>query len=138
MTRAPGPGPCAGGRIDSRLQMSPRAGRAGPGPGPGGRKPACSARGAEARAALRLRPLPQTLNIYQNLNRRQHEHVIHLMDVAIIATDLALYFKWVLPAGTAEAHGGPTGAGGSPGPRRRSHAAGSPPGGGQIREDTAG
>ncbi|ELR60803.1 Rod cGMP-specific 3',5'-cyclic phosphodiesterase subunit beta, partial [Bos mutus] len=34
-----------------------------------------------------------TLNIYQNLNRRQHEHVIHLMDIAIIATDLALYFK---------------------------------------------
>ncbi|KAF6132005.1 phosphodiesterase 6B [Phyllostomus discolor] len=30
------------------------------------------------------------LNIYQNLNRRQHEHVIHLMDIAIIATDLAL------------------------------------------------
>ena len=41
--------------------------------------------------------LPQTLNIYQNLNRRQHEHVIHLMDIAIIATDLALYFKWVPP-----------------------------------------
>lgn len=38
-------------------------------------------------------PPPQTLNIYQNLNRRQHEHVIHLMDIAIIATDLALYFK---------------------------------------------
>lgn len=36
---------------------------------------------------------PQSLNIYQNLNRRQHEHVIHLMDIAIIATDLALYFK---------------------------------------------
>uniref|UniRef100_G3QSH6 Phosphodiesterase n=1 Tax=Gorilla gorilla gorilla TaxID=9595 RepID=G3QSH6_GORGO len=35
----------------------------------------------------------ETLNIYQNLNRRQHEHVIHLMDIAIIATDLALYFK---------------------------------------------
>ncbi|CAK6433379.1 unnamed protein product [Pipistrellus nathusii] len=35
----------------------------------------------------------ESLNIYQNLNRRQHEHVIHLMDVAIIATDLALYFK---------------------------------------------
>uniref|UniRef100_A0A8B9RK73 Phosphodiesterase n=1 Tax=Astyanax mexicanus TaxID=7994 RepID=A0A8B9RK73_ASTMX len=33
------------------------------------------------------------LNIYQNLNRRQHELVIHLMDIAIIATDLALYFK---------------------------------------------
>ncbi|XP_057358068.1 rod cGMP-specific 3',5'-cyclic phosphodiesterase subunit beta isoform X1 [Manis pentadactyla] len=39
-------------------------------------------------------PVPdETLNIYQNLNRRQHEHVVHLMDVAIIATDLALYFK---------------------------------------------
>uniref|UniRef100_A0A6I8PQX6 Phosphodiesterase n=1 Tax=Ornithorhynchus anatinus TaxID=9258 RepID=A0A6I8PQX6_ORNAN len=35
----------------------------------------------------------ETLNIYQNLNRRQFEHVIHLMDIAIIATDLALYFK---------------------------------------------
>ncbi|KAK2848772.1 hypothetical protein Q5P01_008606 [Channa striata] len=34
-----------------------------------------------------------TLNIYQNLNRRQHDLVIHLMDIAIIATDLALYFK---------------------------------------------
>ncbi|XP_072519513.1 rod cGMP-specific 3',5'-cyclic phosphodiesterase subunit alpha [Salminus brasiliensis] len=33
------------------------------------------------------------LNIYQNLNRRQHDIVIHLMDIAIIATDLALYFK---------------------------------------------
>ncbi|XP_068089676.1 rod cGMP-specific 3',5'-cyclic phosphodiesterase subunit beta-like [Hyperolius riggenbachi] len=35
----------------------------------------------------------ESMNIYQNLNRRQHEHVIHLMDIAIIATDLALYFK---------------------------------------------
>uniref|UniRef100_A0A8C4X9U8 Phosphodiesterase n=1 Tax=Erpetoichthys calabaricus TaxID=27687 RepID=A0A8C4X9U8_ERPCA len=35
----------------------------------------------------------ESLNIYQNLNRRQHEHVMHLMDIAIIATDLALYFK---------------------------------------------
>ncbi|XP_074131008.1 rod cGMP-specific 3',5'-cyclic phosphodiesterase subunit beta isoform X2 [Sminthopsis crassicaudata] len=35
----------------------------------------------------------ESLNIYQNLNRRQYEHVIHLMDIAIIATDLALYFK---------------------------------------------
>uniref|UniRef100_A0A8C1XSR6 Phosphodiesterase n=1 Tax=Cyprinus carpio TaxID=7962 RepID=A0A8C1XSR6_CYPCA len=35
----------------------------------------------------------EALNIYQNLNRRQHETVIHLMDIAIIATDLALYFK---------------------------------------------
>uniref|UniRef100_A0A8C7QHU8 Phosphodiesterase n=1 Tax=Oncorhynchus mykiss TaxID=8022 RepID=A0A8C7QHU8_ONCMY len=33
------------------------------------------------------------LNIYQNLSRAQHEHVIHLMDIAIIATDLALYFN---------------------------------------------
>ncbi|KAM6977884.1 rod cGMP-specific 3',5'-cyclic phosphodiesterase subunit alpha [Aplochiton taeniatus] len=33
------------------------------------------------------------LNIYQNLSRSQHEFVIHLMDIAIIATDLALYFK---------------------------------------------
>ncbi|XP_061763732.1 rod cGMP-specific 3',5'-cyclic phosphodiesterase subunit beta [Nerophis ophidion] len=35
----------------------------------------------------------ETLNIYQNLNRRQVDHVIHLTDIAIIATDLALYFK---------------------------------------------
>ncbi|XP_036069709.1 rod cGMP-specific 3',5'-cyclic phosphodiesterase subunit alpha isoform X2 [Oryzias melastigma] len=35
----------------------------------------------------------EALNIYQNLNRRQHDTVIHLMDIAIIATDLALYFK---------------------------------------------
>ncbi|GAA6099203.1 rod cGMP-specific 3',5'-cyclic phosphodiesterase subunit alpha [Tachysurus ichikawai] len=35
----------------------------------------------------------EALNIYQNLNRRQHDIVIHLMDIAIIATDLALYFK---------------------------------------------
>ncbi|KAM9331517.1 rod cGMP-specific 3',5'-cyclic phosphodiesterase subunit beta isoform 2-T2 [Gastrophryne carolinensis] len=35
----------------------------------------------------------ESMNIYQNLNRRQHEIVIHLMDIAIIATDLALYFK---------------------------------------------
>ncbi|XP_076139433.1 rod cGMP-specific 3',5'-cyclic phosphodiesterase subunit beta [Alosa pseudoharengus] len=35
----------------------------------------------------------ESLNIFQNLNRRQNEHVIHLMDIAIIATDLALYFK---------------------------------------------
>lgn len=38
----------------------------------------------------------QALNIYQNLNRRQHDIVIHLMDIAIIATDLALYFKLVI------------------------------------------
>lgn len=37
--------------------------------------------------------LSKALNIYQNLTRRQHEIVIHLMDIAIIATDLALYFK---------------------------------------------
>uniref|UniRef100_A0A6Q2XM19 Phosphodiesterase n=1 Tax=Esox lucius TaxID=8010 RepID=A0A6Q2XM19_ESOLU len=35
----------------------------------------------------------ESLNIYQNLNRRQNETVMHLMDVAIIATDLQLYFK---------------------------------------------
>ncbi|XP_033991315.1 rod cGMP-specific 3',5'-cyclic phosphodiesterase subunit alpha [Trematomus bernacchii] len=35
----------------------------------------------------------ESLNIYQNLSRRQHDTVIHLMDIAIIATDLALYFK---------------------------------------------
>uniref|UniRef100_A0A8C7GBI4 Phosphodiesterase n=1 Tax=Oncorhynchus kisutch TaxID=8019 RepID=A0A8C7GBI4_ONCKI len=35
----------------------------------------------------------ESLNIYQNLNRRQNEHAIHLMDIAIIATDLQLYFK---------------------------------------------
>lgn len=42
-----------------------------------------------------LPPAFQALNIYQNLNRRQHDTVIHLMDIAIIATDLALYFKSV-------------------------------------------
>uniref|UniRef100_A0A3Q2YK47 Phosphodiesterase n=1 Tax=Hippocampus comes TaxID=109280 RepID=A0A3Q2YK47_HIPCM len=35
----------------------------------------------------------ESLNIYQNLNRRQMDHVVHLTDIAIIATDLALYFK---------------------------------------------
>uniref|UniRef100_A0A674EEG7 Phosphodiesterase n=1 Tax=Salmo trutta TaxID=8032 RepID=A0A674EEG7_SALTR len=35
----------------------------------------------------------ESLNIYQNLNRRQNEHAIHLMDIAIISTDLQLYFK---------------------------------------------
>ncbi|XP_006874179.1 PREDICTED: rod cGMP-specific 3',5'-cyclic phosphodiesterase subunit beta [Chrysochloris asiatica] len=35
----------------------------------------------------------ETLNIFQTLNQRQHQLVIHLMDIAIIATDLALYFK---------------------------------------------
>ncbi|XP_049711267.1 cone cGMP-specific 3',5'-cyclic phosphodiesterase subunit alpha' [Elephas maximus indicus] len=35
----------------------------------------------------------ETLNIFQNLNKRQFETVIHLFEVAIIATDLALYFK---------------------------------------------
>ncbi|KAI5622578.1 rod cGMP-specific 3',5'-cyclic phosphodiesterase subunit beta, partial [Silurus asotus] len=35
----------------------------------------------------------ESLNIFQNLNRRQIEHVLHLIDIAIIATDLALYFK---------------------------------------------
>ncbi|NWH99281.1 PDE6C phosphodiesterase, partial [Tichodroma muraria] len=35
----------------------------------------------------------QSLNIFQNLNKRQYETVLHLFEVAIIATDLALYFK---------------------------------------------
>ncbi|XP_078267230.1 rod cGMP-specific 3',5'-cyclic phosphodiesterase subunit alpha [Rhinoraja longicauda] len=35
----------------------------------------------------------EDLNIFQNLNRRQYEHALHLMEIAIIATDLALYFK---------------------------------------------
>ncbi|KAI7796149.1 hypothetical protein IRJ41_017933, partial [Triplophysa rosa] len=35
----------------------------------------------------------ESLNIFQNLNRRQTEHAFHLIDIAIIATDLALYFK---------------------------------------------
>ncbi|NXS48584.1 PDE6C phosphodiesterase, partial [Balaeniceps rex] len=35
----------------------------------------------------------QSLNIFQNLNKRQFETVLHLFEVAIIATDLALYFK---------------------------------------------
>uniref|UniRef100_A0A7M4FG73 Phosphodiesterase n=1 Tax=Crocodylus porosus TaxID=8502 RepID=A0A7M4FG73_CROPO len=35
----------------------------------------------------------ESLNIFQNLNRRQFDNVIHLFEVAIIATDLALYFK---------------------------------------------
>lgn len=43
-----------------------------------------------------LSSLPQSLNIYQNLHRRQVDHVIHLTDIAIIATDLALYFKSAL------------------------------------------
>ncbi|TKS72780.1 Rod cGMP-specific 3',5'-cyclic phosphodiesterase subunit alpha [Collichthys lucidus] len=43
----------------------------------------------------------EALNIYQNLNRRQHDLVIHLMDIAIIATDLALYFKFVKPDNTS-------------------------------------
>ncbi|TNM91884.1 hypothetical protein fugu_018896 [Takifugu bimaculatus] len=38
----------------------------------------------------------ESLNIYQNLHRRQVDHVIHLTDIAIIATDLALYFKSAL------------------------------------------
>uniref|UniRef100_A0A8C7FM20 Phosphodiesterase n=1 Tax=Oncorhynchus kisutch TaxID=8019 RepID=A0A8C7FM20_ONCKI len=33
------------------------------------------------------------LNICPNRSRAQHDHVIHLMDIATIATDLALYFK---------------------------------------------
>ncbi|XP_061580735.1 LOW QUALITY PROTEIN: rod cGMP-specific 3',5'-cyclic phosphodiesterase subunit alpha [Cololabis saira] len=35
----------------------------------------------------------ENLNIFQNLNRRQNDTVIHLIDISIIATDLALYFK---------------------------------------------
>ncbi|XP_074087980.1 cone cGMP-specific 3',5'-cyclic phosphodiesterase subunit alpha' isoform X2 [Macrotis lagotis] len=35
----------------------------------------------------------ESLNIFQNLNKRQFDTVIHLFEVAIIATDLALYFK---------------------------------------------
>ncbi|XP_068133228.1 rod cGMP-specific 3',5'-cyclic phosphodiesterase subunit alpha isoform X2 [Hyperolius riggenbachi] len=35
----------------------------------------------------------EQVNIYQNLNRRQYDHAIRMMDIAIIATDLALYFK---------------------------------------------
>ncbi|XP_077206395.1 cone cGMP-specific 3',5'-cyclic phosphodiesterase subunit alpha' [Paroedura picta] len=35
----------------------------------------------------------ESLNIFQNLNKRQFEVVLHLFEVAIIATDLALYFK---------------------------------------------
>lgn len=48
-----------------------------------------------SRLARLLRFSLQSLNIFQNLNRRQHEHAIHMMDIAIIATDLALYFKLV-------------------------------------------
>ncbi|XP_078497260.1 cone cGMP-specific 3',5'-cyclic phosphodiesterase subunit alpha' [Lissotriton helveticus] len=35
----------------------------------------------------------ESLNIFQNLNKRQFENVLHIFEVAIIATDLALYFK---------------------------------------------
>ncbi|XP_030256000.1 cone cGMP-specific 3',5'-cyclic phosphodiesterase subunit alpha' isoform X3 [Sparus aurata] len=35
----------------------------------------------------------ESLNIFCNLQKRQFEHVQHLFDVCIIATDLALYFK---------------------------------------------
>ncbi|OCT71760.1 cone cGMP-specific 3',5'-cyclic phosphodiesterase subunit alpha'-like [Xenopus laevis] len=35
----------------------------------------------------------ESINIFQTLNKRQFENVIHLFEVAIIATDLALYFK---------------------------------------------
>lgn len=38
-------------------------------------------------------PFLQALNIFCNLQKRQFEHVQHLFDVCIIATDLALYFK---------------------------------------------
>lgn len=40
-----------------------------------------------------FRCLAQALNIFCNLQKRQFEHVQHLFDVCIIATDLALYFK---------------------------------------------
>uniref|UniRef100_A0A8C1IGJ2 Phosphodiesterase n=1 Tax=Cyprinus carpio TaxID=7962 RepID=A0A8C1IGJ2_CYPCA len=43
--------------------------------------------------ALYQQTIQNSLNIFQNLNRRQTEHVFHLIDIAIIATDLALYFK---------------------------------------------
>lgn len=66
--------------------------------------------GDEPRAAPATDPLLQTLNIYQNLNRRQHEHVIRLMDIAIVATDLALYFKWA-PRSPARDSGGRRGRG---------------------------
>ncbi|KAL7990476.1 hypothetical protein Chor_013906, partial [Crotalus horridus] len=35
----------------------------------------------------------ESLNIFQNLNKRQHENILHIFEVCIIATDLALYFK---------------------------------------------
>ncbi|XP_058882401.1 cone cGMP-specific 3',5'-cyclic phosphodiesterase subunit alpha'-like isoform X1 [Acipenser ruthenus] len=35
----------------------------------------------------------ESLNIFQNLQKRQFETVVHLFEIAIIATDLALYFK---------------------------------------------
>lgn len=35
------------------------------------------------------------MNIFQNLQKRQFETVQHLFEVCIIATDLALYFKYV-------------------------------------------
>ncbi|XP_042363433.1 cone cGMP-specific 3',5'-cyclic phosphodiesterase subunit alpha'-like [Plectropomus leopardus] len=35
----------------------------------------------------------ESLNLFCNLQKRQFEHVQHLFDVCIIATDLALYFK---------------------------------------------
>ncbi|XP_012925259.2 LOW QUALITY PROTEIN: cone cGMP-specific 3',5'-cyclic phosphodiesterase subunit alpha' [Heterocephalus glaber] len=35
----------------------------------------------------------ESLNIFQNLNKQQFDTAIHLFEVAIIATDLALYFK---------------------------------------------
>ncbi|XP_057362078.1 cone cGMP-specific 3',5'-cyclic phosphodiesterase subunit alpha' isoform X3 [Manis pentadactyla] len=37
----------------------------------------------------------ESLNIFQNLNKRQFETVIHLFEVTIIATDLALYFNCI-------------------------------------------
>ncbi|MGH0136929.1 UNVERIFIED_CONTAM: hypothetical protein FKN15_008503 [Acipenser sinensis] len=45
----------------------------------------------------------ESLNIFQNLQKRQFETVIHLFEIAIIATDLALYFKSASPL--AKLHG---------------------------------
>ncbi|RXM34984.1 Cone cGMP-specific 3',5'-cyclic phosphodiesterase subunit alpha [Acipenser ruthenus] len=41
----------------------------------------------------------ESLNIFQNLQKRQFETVIHLFEIAIIATDLALYFKAMMMTG---------------------------------------
>ncbi|MGH0117312.1 UNVERIFIED_CONTAM: hypothetical protein FKN15_013835 [Acipenser sinensis] len=41
----------------------------------------------------------ESLNIFQNLQKRQFETVVHLFEIAIIATDLALYFKAMMMTG---------------------------------------